>query len=154
MPLDRSLIGRRYQPSAAYEVSREKIREFAEAVGAGDPVHHDPEAARRLGHPDVIAPPTFVFSVVQRALGAVLADPELGVDLGRVIHSEQAFTYHRPVRAGDRLQVTAQVESARTVGGHGILATRSEIASADGSPVAEARTTVLVLPPERPEQEG
>ena len=59
MPLDQSFVGRTYPPTPPYEVGREKIREFADAIGDGNPAYRDPEAARTLGHPDVIAPPTF-----------------------------------------------------------------------------------------------
>ncbi|PWS52277.1 hypothetical protein DLE01_06255, partial [Streptomyces sp. FT05W] len=62
MALDQSFVGRTYPPTPAYEVGREKIREFAEAVGDTNPAYTDPEAAKALGYSDVIAPPTFVFS--------------------------------------------------------------------------------------------
>ncbi|SCF74331.1 N-terminal half of MaoC dehydratase [Streptomyces sp. DconLS] len=56
MALDQSFVGRTYPPTAPYEVGREKIREFAEAVGETNPVFTDPEAAKAFGHSDVIAP--------------------------------------------------------------------------------------------------
>ena len=52
MALDHSYVGRKYPPTAPYQVGREKIREFAAAIGATDPAYHDPAAARALGHPD------------------------------------------------------------------------------------------------------
>jgi acyl dehydratase len=58
--LNRDFIGREYPASSTYEVGREHIRRFAEAVGDTSPACTDPEAARALGHPDVIAPPTFL----------------------------------------------------------------------------------------------
>ena len=70
MALDRALVGRSYPPSAVYEVGRAKIAEFAAAIGADDPVHRDPAAARAAGHPDVIAPPTFAIVVT---LGAAMS---------------------------------------------------------------------------------
>ena len=59
MPLDPSFVGRTYPPTEPYQVGREKIREFAAAIGDANPAYPDPEAARALGHPDVVAPPTF-----------------------------------------------------------------------------------------------
>jgi len=77
MALDQSFVARSYPPTAPYEVGREKIREFAEAVGDANPVYTDPEAAKELGHPDVIAPPTFVFTITFKAAGQVIeASPE------------------------------------------------------------------------------
>ena len=83
MALDQSFGGRTYPPTPAYEVGREKIREFAEAVGDTHPAYVDREAARELGHADVIAPPTFVFSITYRAAGVVVQDPQLGLDYSR-----------------------------------------------------------------------
>ena len=45
MPLDQSFVGRTYPPTEPYVVGREKIREFARAIGATDPEYHDPAAA-------------------------------------------------------------------------------------------------------------
>lgn len=75
MALDQSFVGRTYPPTPPYEVGREKIREFAEAIGDANPAYVDQEAAKELGHPDVIAPPTFVFAITFKAAGAVVEDP-------------------------------------------------------------------------------
>lgn len=99
MALDQSFVGRTYPPTAPYEVGREKIREFAEAVGDANPAYTDAEAAKALGHPDVIAPPTFVFSITFKAAYQVVQDPQLGLDYSRVVHGDQKFAYRRPVRA-------------------------------------------------------
>ena len=81
MALDQSFVGRTYPPTRPYEVGREKIREFAEAVGDTNPAYMDPEAAKALGHPDVIAPPTFVFAITFKAAGQVIAGPAAGPGL-------------------------------------------------------------------------
>ena len=78
MSLDPSFVGRTYPPTAPYQVGREKIREFAVAIGATDPAYHEPEAAKALGHPDVIAPPTFPFVVAGVGLQLLIDDPGLG----------------------------------------------------------------------------
>ncbi len=52
MALDQSFVGRTYPPTAPYEVGREKIREFAEAVGDAHPrVHRPPRPQRRSATP-------------------------------------------------------------------------------------------------------
>jgi acyl dehydratase len=133
--LDPSYVGRSYPPTAPYEVGREKIREFARAVGAVHAIHHDPEAARALGHPDVVAPPTFPIVVTMAAGNRVVDDPDLGLDYSRVVHGEQRFRYARPVYAGDRLTCVTAIEEITSRGGHDFLTTRTEISSDTGEPV-------------------
>ena len=144
MGVNPQLAGRQYPPSPAYEVGREKIREFAEAINSSDPVHHDPEAARAKGYPDVIAPPTFAVIVAQRSDRQVMVDPEAGIDYSRVVHGEQRFVHHRPIVAGDRLVGTVHVDSVDTRGRHAMVTTRVEIADDRGEPVTTARSTIVV----------
>ena len=143
MALDESFVGRKYPPTPVYEVGREKIREFADAIGDPNPVYRDPAAARALGHPDVIAPPTFPIVLSMRAGAQVVLDPDLGLDYSRVVHGEQRFVYTRPVRAGDRLTVTVSVESIRSAAGNDLLTTRGDIATVDGEPVLTAYSTLV-----------
>ncbi|MFE1014166.1 MaoC family dehydratase N-terminal domain-containing protein [Streptomyces sp. NPDC058794] len=138
MALDQSFVGRTYPPTAPYEVGREKIREFAEAVGDANPAYTDAEAAKALGHPDVIAPPTFVFSVTFRAAAQVIEDPRLGLDYSRVVHGDQKFAYSRPVRAGDRLSVTSSIEAIKSMAGNDILDIRGEVRDEAGEHVVTA----------------
>jgi acyl dehydratase len=143
MALDRALVGRSYPPSAVYEVGRAKLAEFATAIGSDDPVHRDPEAARAAGYPDVIAPPTFAITVSLEAAMIVLDDPDVGIDYSRVVHGEQRFTHHRPIRAGDRLVATTTIEAARSVAGNDLLTARVDLETEDGEAVCTA-TSMLV----------
>ena len=143
MALDRDLVGRSYPPSAVYEVGRGKIAEFATAIGADDPVHRDPDAARAAGYPDVIAPPTFAIALTLEAANVVLGDPDVSLDYSRVVHGEQRFTHHRPMRAGDRLVATTTIEAVRSIGGNDLLTTRVDVATEDGEVVCSA-TSMLV----------
>ena len=142
--IDPAVVGRAYPPTAVYEVGREKVREFADAVGAGDPAHRDPEAARAAGHRDVIAPPTFAIVLSMGADGQVVADPEVGIDFDRVVHAEQRFTHHRPITAGDRLVVRTTIDGIRSAGGHDLITTRAEIGTEEGEAVCTAVSTLLV----------
>jgi len=144
MAINTAIAGRVYPPSPVYEVGREKIAEFALAIGSDDPVHRDPEAARALGYPDVIAPPTFAVIVAQRAEIQVVADAGSGIDYARLVHGDERFTHHRPIVAGDRLTATLHVDAAREAGGHGMLTTRVEIVDADGAPVSTVRSTAVI----------
>ncbi|MFB7472220.1 MaoC family dehydratase N-terminal domain-containing protein [Kitasatospora sp. NPDC056184] len=142
MALDPSFIGRTYPPTEPYEVGREKIREFAVAVGDANPAYTDPEAAKALGHPDVIAPPTFPILLSMRASAQVVQDPELGLDYSRVVHGDQKFSYTRPVRAGDRLTVSVTVDNIKSLAGNDVLTVRGEIADESGEHVV---TSVMTL---------
>lgn len=143
MALDAGLVGRSYPPSAVYEVGREKIAEFATALGDDDPVYRDPAAARAAGHPDVIAPPTFAIVLSLGAGHVVVEDPEVGIDYSRVVHGEQRFAHHRPIRAGDRLVATATIDAVRTVAGSDMLTTRVDLVTEDGEPVCTTRSMLV-----------
>jgi acyl dehydratase len=132
MPLDQSFIGRDYPPTAPYQVGREKIREFASAVKATDPVHFDVEAAKAAGYPDLVAPVTFPIAITLPALKPVVADPALAIDYGRVVHGDQRFLYNRLVVAGDELVIFAQIEEIMSRGGHDFLTTRQEVKTSAG----------------------
>jgi acyl dehydratase len=144
MAVNADIAGRRYPPAPVYEVGRAKIAEFAAAIRSEDPAHTDPEAARALGHPDVIAPPTFAVIVAQRAEAAVVQDPESGIDYSRVLHGEQRFTHHRPIVAGDRLVGTPHVDGVRQAGGNAMVTTRVEITTESGEPVSTAVSIIVV----------
>ena len=143
MALDPGLVGRSYPPSAVYEVGRAKIAEFAAALADPDPAYRDPAAAAALGHPDVIAPPTFAIVVTLEAANVVLGDPDVSLDYSRVVHGEQRFVHHRPIRAGDRLVATTSIDSVRSVAGNDLLTTRVELATEAGEAVCTA-TSMLV----------
>ncbi len=143
MPLDPSFIGKTYPPTPPYEVGREKIREFAAAIGDDNPAYHDPSAAQAAGHPDVVAPPTFPIVLSHRAASQVIADPQLGLDYSRVVHGEQHFRYSRPVRAGDVLTVVVTVDNIRAAAGNDIITTRGEVSTLDGEHVVTALSTLV-----------
>jgi acyl dehydratase len=144
MPLDQSFVGRTYPPTPPYQVGREKIREFATAIGATDPLHLDPEAARAAGYPDVVAPPTFPVVITMAASRQIVQDPALGVDYTRVVHGDQRFAYQRPVVAGDELVCVNTVEEIMTRGGHDFLTTRTDVSTSAGEPVVSVWSKLVV----------
>jgi acyl dehydratase len=143
MGVNPDIAGRVYPPSPAYEVGREKIREFADAVNDPNPAYRDPAAAQALGYADVIAPPTFAIVVTLPAGHQVIDDPELGIDYSRVVHGEQRFVHIRPVRAGDVLQVVVTVDNIRAAAGNDLVTTRAEVSTVDGEPVLTAFGTLV-----------
>jgi acyl dehydratase len=141
--LNRDYIGRTYPGGRVYEVGREKIREFVEAIGDTNPAYVDPEAARALGHPDVIAPPTFAIVVTLKAGGQAVFDPGLGLDYAVVVHGEQTFKHHRPIRPDDQLATTVTISDIRDAGRNEIMTLTMELTAQDGEQVCTAINTIV-----------
>jgi acyl dehydratase len=144
MALDPSLVGRTYPPTGPYLVGREKIREFADAVRATDPVHRDLAEAKVRGYPDLVAPPTFPVVFTFAAGQQVIDDPELHIDFSRVVHGQQRFRYTRPVCAGDKLNCVCVVEDLISRGGHDFVTTRTEVSTIAGEPVVTVWSKLVV----------
>ena len=144
MPVDPSLVGHTYPPTEPYEVSREKIREFAEAINDPNPVYRDRAAAEALGYPDVIAPPTFPIRLTLLATNDVVRSPEFGIDYSRVVHGDQRFSYTRPVRAGDVLQVVVSIEDNKLLAANDFVTSRCVVTTVDGEDVVTAVSTIVV----------
>jgi acyl dehydratase len=139
VPINRDYVGRTFAPTEPYEVSRTKIAEFATAIGEPSPLCHDPAAARQVGYPDVIAPPTFAIVITTTSNVQVIHDSGLGVNYSMVVHGEQAFEHARPLHAGDWVVATSTIEDVREVGRHMMMTTRTDITTVDGEHVCTAR---------------
>jgi acyl dehydratase len=129
MAVDTALVGRAFPPTEPYAVSHEKVLEFARATGSD--------------FDGRTAPATFPIVVAFRAMTALMEDSEVGIELHRVVHGEQRFTYTRPVVVGDRLSATLTVDTLRQIGGADIIGTRSEITDEQGEPVCTAFATLV-----------
>lgn len=144
MPLDPGYVGRSFPPTTPYRVGREKIREFADAIGAPDAVYRDPAAAAAMGFPDVIAPPTFPIMVAHPTINQLIDDPHLGLDFSRVVHGEQRFVYTRPIHAGDVLVCVCTIDDITERAGLGFLTSSTAIATEDGEPVVVGVSKLVV----------
>lgn len=144
MAVNPEIAGRKFPPAPPYLVGREKIREFARAVFSENPINHDPGAALAAGYPDIVAPPTFPIVVQERTLAQLLAEPDAGIDFTRVVHGDQKFSYSRPIVAGDELTATLTVTSVKSLGGHSMVTSESDIVDADGQHVVTATSTLVV----------
>lgn len=153
MALNQALVGRAYPAPRSYEVGREKLREFAEAIGDHNPVYSDPDAAARHDLADVVAPPTFLFSVAYGWTAQLILDPELNADFSRLVHGEQAFQYLRPVHPGDVLTGSVTIEDILVRARNEYMVYRTDVTTQAGEPVATLRSTV-VFRGTAPQQEG
>jgi acyl dehydratase len=130
--------------SATYVVGREKVREYAHAVGETDPRYLDPEAARAAGFADVVAPPMFAAVYCAPAIGPAILDPGVGIDFARMVHGAQEFTWHEPVVAGDEIATEAALEETSERGGLKFYVFRTTSTNQRGELVSEGRWTNIV----------
>ncbi|HEX9774522.1 MAG TPA: MaoC family dehydratase N-terminal domain-containing protein [Actinomycetota bacterium] len=143
MPLNKSLIGKKYPASAPYEVGRERIKEFAQAIGETNPVYTDEKAAKAAGYPDIIAPPTFLTVLNFRYSPQVIGDPDLGLDYSRVVHGEQSYELHRPVVPGMRLVGEPTITDITARGKNEFFTVEAAISTESGESVATARAVIV-----------
>jgi acyl dehydratase len=137
------VIGKRYEPTT-YAVGREKVREYASAVGETNPLHFDVEAARAAGHDDVVAPPMFAVVYAARSVAPALFDPEVGIDFARMLHAGQEFVWGSPVVAGDEITTTAVVKDSFERGGMNFFVFESMSENQRGETVCTGTWTQIV----------
>lgn len=143
MALDPANVGKTFKSDQTYLVGREKVREFARAVGETSPLCHDVAAAKAAGYADVVASTTFPIAITLEIVGDFVTDPAVGLDWSRVVHGEQKFSYNRPIVAGDELSVTTIIEDIKAMAGNDMITVRSDLADTSGEVIAEV-TTLLV----------
>lgn len=138
MALDQSKVGTAY-PAYRYEIAREKIREYAVALGETD-------ARYQSDGDDCVAPPTFAAAfTLSRGLMALFADPGLGAHPA-LVHGSQTFRYGvRPLRPGDALDCTPSIASITVRGRNEFLTTVVDCRFADSGELAVESESVIVF---------
>ena len=136
-------VGKTYPPTS-YAVGREKVREFAAAVGEENPLHHDLDAAREAGYTDVVAPPMFAVVFGGRAMAPALFDPEVGIDFSRMVHGGQEFVWGPPVVAGDEIATEVEVKDVAERGGLQFFVFESRSTNQNGETVCTGTWTNIV----------
>lgn len=149
MPVDaRKALAYQFEPLSV-TVERGRLAFFAKATGQSDPLYSDLDAARAAGHPDLPVPPSFFFSLELERPDPFGWMTALGIDLRRLLHGEQSFTYHAMAHAGDLLTLRARVtDVAVKKGGALELLTKKTSITRAGEPVAEAGSVIIVRNPE------
>jgi acyl dehydratase len=143
MPVKTEAIGKSYEP-VTYAVGREKIREYAAAVGETNPLHHDLEAARAAGYEDLVAPPMFAVVYAGRAVFPGVFDPEVGINFAMMVHGSQEFAWGPVVVAGDEITTTASVKDVTERGGMGFYVFESVSNNQRGETVCTGTWTNIV----------
>ena len=136
-------VGRVFAP-VSYAVGREKIREYAEAIGETAAICHDVEAAKAAGYDDVVAPPMFAAVYSWRAMGPAVLDPEVGIDFSRLVHGAQEFTWGPLVVAGDEIVTEVEVAEISARGGMGFYVFESRSDNQRGERVCTGKWTCIV----------
>jgi acyl dehydratase len=138
-------VGRQWR--ASYEIGREKVREFARALEETNPLHHDPDAARRAGFPDVVCPPMFVAVYTLEAIESALYDPALRVVAFPVLHARQTFEWHEVVCAGQTVSTTVTLRDARTAFARDVFVFESRSTDETGAPVCSGHWSFVIRHP-------
>jgi acyl dehydratase len=138
-----SAVGKVFAP-VKYAVGREKVREYANAVGETDPLYLDPEAARAAGHRDVVAPPMFATVYTSPAIAPAFFDPEVGMDFSRMVHGAQEFVWGPLVIAGDEIATEVELTDISQRGGMGFFVFESRSGNQHGERVCTGTWTCIV----------
>ena len=143
MAVNTNAVGKTYAP-LTYAVGREKIREYAYAVGETNPVHLEVEAARALGYADVVAPPMFAAVYSAPAVTPALFDPEVGINFALMVHGGQEFKWGPLVVAGDEIETTVTVKDISERSGTGFYVFESVSTNQGGDTVCVGTWTNIV----------
>jgi acyl dehydratase len=143
VPVDASAKGKKYEPYA-YEVGKEKIREYAHAVGEDNPIYFDRDAARGAGFRDIPAPPMFAAVYSAGSVGPAVVDPDVGINLAMMVHGGQEFVWGEPVCAGDTITTETVVKEIEERDGRGFYVFESVSRNQDGQEVVRATWTNIV----------
>lgn len=142
--VDATWVGRVFTGTPDFEVTRREVSAFAQVVGASAPVHHDVTAAQAAGYSDLLAPATFAVKIAQAAESEYISDPAAGIDFSRVVHADEAFSYHRPILAGDRVSTAVHVDAITTRGPLTLVTTRTELTDVAGESIASVVSTLAI----------
>jgi acyl dehydratase len=132
-----------------FDVERGKIREFALATFAVDPIYTDRQAAAERDFPDVVGTPTYgiVTAHHRNQREWVLS---LGLDIARVVMGSSRWEYRRPFVAGDRITATRRVltdeRKQASRGALRILTLETEYTDDQGCVVLVQRDVVIERP--------
>ena len=142
--LNRTMIG---QALPAHEalVERGRLRSFAKAIGETDPVYIEEASAQAAGHPSLPVPPTFLFCLEMEKPDPFGWFAKVGLELSRILHGEQLFTYHAMAYAGDTLRFEPRVTDMYDKKGGALefLVTDTRVCNQRGQHIADLRGVIV-----------
>jgi acyl dehydratase len=143
VPVKTDAKGKVYPP-VEYEVGKEKIAEYARAVGEDNPVYFDREQARAAGFRDIPAPPMFAVVYAMGSVGPGLFDPDVGIDFAMMVHGGQEFAWGEPVCSGDTISTATTVKDIFVKDGKGFYVFESVSTNQLGQEVVRGTWTNIV----------
>ena len=156
MPIDRKHLGRRYGPFL-FSVGLQHVRDFVAATGGGVPGHvfasppdrahpltWDEAAARAGPHGGIVAPPAFATTFAMEPFAQACSDPELQVNVLRLVHGEQELELVEPVRPGDLLTTTGEITRIQERGNLDFLEVSSTTTNQHGRVVVRGTWTAII----------
>ncbi|MFC4272717.1 MaoC family dehydratase [Sneathiella chungangensis] len=143
--IDRSHIGREFGVHTA-EIEKGRLRFFAKATGETNPIYFDEDAAKAAGLPTLPAPPTFLFSMDMEVPDPFEILAIMDIDLGKILHGNQEFTYHKDVYAGDSISFKSTVTDIfdKKGGALEFVVKKTSATNQHGDVVAEMTRTIVV----------
>jgi acyl dehydratase len=144
--INKSLVGKEFPPFVV-TVERGRIKDFARAIGDLNPAYLDDRVGKASEWGDVIAPPTFLTTFrAEGETGDLLK--ELGTDISRVLHGEQEFELHRPIRPGEsfvcRSRITDIYEKTGRSGPMAFVARETSVTDHTNEIVAVVRHITVI----------
>lgn len=121
-----AVAGKRY-PDVPFVVVADHVEAFRRAVGG--PSHG--------------VPPTFATTAEFVVFPTIVGDPEVDVDLVRVVHADQMYEHARPLVVGERLTIRSRIADVRERAGLSFLVVRTELVGQDGVVAVTATSTML-----------
>jgi len=143
MPVDTKAVGKTWDPYE-YEVGKEKIREYAQAVGETNPIYFDRAKAREAGFRDIVAPPMFCVVFSAGAVAPAILDPEVGMNFAMMVHGGQEFVGGEPVCSGDVITTTTTCKEIYERGGMGFYVFETRSVNQNGEEVVRGLWTNIV----------
>ena len=143
MALKTDIRGMVWEYPDCFEVGREQLRAYANAVKAHDPASHNEKAAAEMGYDSVVASLTFTSIFALLIQQHFFRHVDVGMETMQIVQVDQKFLYHKPIQAGDVLRGTMYIHSVDERFGADIVVTRNVCTNDRGEVVMEAFTTMM-----------
>src|SRR3954452_3227683 len=143
MPVDESAKGKTF-PAFDYEVGKEKIAEYAHAVGEDNPIYFERDAATGAGFRDIPAPPMFAVVYSSGSVAPGIFDPDVGINFPLMVHGGQEFVWSEPVCSGDTITTETEVKDIYEKDGRGYYVFESVSRNQEGQEVVRGTWTNIV----------
>lgn len=142
--IDKSHIGKMF-PSHSVAVEAGRLRFFAKAIGETDSIYVDEAAAQAAGYHSLPVPPTFLFGLEMERPDPLAWLLEIGMNLARILHGEQSFSYYRPACAGDVLTFDTRISDIydKKNGALEFVVKQSRVSNQNGEHVADLKTVLV-----------